>query len=689
MPEHVQAAAALEHPFAVEDAALAADADAAVEWLTQSLCVHGALYVRNARSELVALLRKIKRDLVPVNAVLERLKPRHIAAMPQKVDAALLHVLAQACQSPDLDIAIGFVLGFPAVGDIPPSHWWESKADPATVDLSSLDNEQWRSRAEGNARAAARGDEFVLWERTIAECDEAWPMMQGPFTAADLDERFGRGVWRCMVRFGVLQKGKVRPCDNARASLHNDGTTTHESLVCDSPDFSARAAIRFQAAAERLHRPMWALAGGTDDLADAYRHVPCSQPEYTVVVIIDPVSRQPAYFTMGGFNFGLKSAVLQFNRFPEVMVAVARRLLAIVCTHFYDDYCVVEPTETAAHAQQMLAELHDLVGFPFKEAKHEKAAPKFVFLGVESDLSGAVDGTVTLSVRPERLDSIIECMQQLLDEGRYPPSVAASLCGKLQFTLSWVGGKVGRACMQPLFSPESDCLSPAAADSLRYLIAVLPHLPPHGVSLRPDSTPPALVFSDGAYEEDQSVVAAIGFLVAIPRPDAPPRDPCSPPPRASELSDYYEFYHGAAEVPADLHHALIERKQQIGQVEIIGAIAPYLSVPQLAGRRVIHWIDNQSAEAALCKGYSRVVDSARLVHMFHAWAAAAQASVWFEFVPTDQNVADDPSRDMSLALLPFRPFPGVASSPVRVTFPPLGSLASPGGWAREARAVRP
>ena len=104
---------------------------------------------------------------------------------------------------------------------------------------------------------------------------------------------------------------------------------------------------------------------------------------------------------------------------------------------------------------------------------------------------------------------------------------------------------------------------------------------------------------------------------------------------------------------------------------------------------MIHWIDNQSAEAALCKGYSRVVDSARLVHMFHAWAAAAQASVWFEFVPTDQNVADDPSRDMSLANLPFRPFPGVVSSPVRVTFPPLGSLASPGGWAREARAVRP
>ena len=90
---------------------------------------------------------------------------------------------------------------------------------------------------------------------------------------------------------------------------------------------------------------------------------------------------------------------------------------------------------------------------------------------------------------------------------------------------------------------------------------------------------------------------------------------------------------------------LLRRKQQIGQVELVGAVAPYLSLPaELAGRRVIHFIDNTSALAALAKGYSGVPDSAHIVHVFHAWAAAASASVWFEYVRSKANIADLPSR---------------------------------------------
>ena len=43
------------------------------------------------------------------------------------------------------------------------------------------------------------------------------------------------------------------------------------------------------------------------------------------------------------------------------------------------------------------------------------------------------------------------------------------------------------------------------------------------------------------------------------------------------------------------------RKQQIGQVEQMGALTPYLSVPELAGRLVLHWIDNTAAVTGLIK----------------------------------------------------------------------------------------
>ena len=162
----------------------------------------------------------------------------------------------------------------------------------------------------------------------------------------------------------------------------------------------------------------------------------------------------------------------------------------------------------------------------------------------------------------------------------------------------------------------------------------------------------------------------------------------SPPARRTPsptVRSCYHVWHGAAPVPAELRAALVDRKQQIGQVEIITAITPYLSLPGiLAGRDVVHWIDNTSACAALCKGYSGVPDSARLVHAFHAWAAGARVDAWFEYVPSAANIADEPSRDMSLsagACLLAGVFESEAA-PVR--FPTLHALDDPAGWMRDA-----
>ena len=87
--------------------------------------------------------------------------------------------------------------------------------------------------------------------------------------------------------------------------------------------------------------------------------------------------------------------------------------------------------------------------------------------------------------------------------------------------------------------------------------------------------------------------------------------------------------------------------QKIGHlVELVAALVPYLSLGErLRGRRVIHWIDNSSAVAAATKGYSQRVDSARIVHALHASFTGLRVRVWFEYVRTDANVSDKPSRE--------------------------------------------
>ena len=46
----------------------------------------------------------------------------------------------------------------------------------------------------------------------------------------------------------------------------------------------------------------------------------------------------------------------------------------------------------------------------------------------------------------------------------------------------------------------------------------------------------------------------------------------------------------------------------------------------------------------MVKGYSAQPDSARIVHATHATLAGLEARAWFEYVRTDANVADEPSR---------------------------------------------
>ena len=59
-------------------------------------------------------------------------------------------------------------------------------------------------------------------------------------------------------------------------------------------------------------------------------------------------------------------------------------------------------------------------------------------------------------------------------------------------------------------------------------------------------------------------------------------------------------------------------------------------------------MSNTSAVAASAKGCSSAIDSARIVHAMHATLAGLGVDAWFEYVRTDANVSDAPSReDMS------------------------------------------
>ena len=98
-------------------------------------------------------------------------------------------------------------------------------------------------------------------------------------------------------------------------------------------------------------------------------------------------------------------------------------------------------------------------------------------------------------------------------------------------------------------------------------------------------------------------------------------------------------------VPESFMLTFVRRVQYICQLELLAAVAVYYSLPrELAGRQVIHFIDNSAALAGLAKNAAGAEDSAKIVHSFWALASALDIDVWFEYVASKANVADWPSR---------------------------------------------
>ena len=78
-----------------------------------------------------------------------------------------------------------------------------------------------------------------------------------------------------------------------------------------------------------------------------------------------------------------------------------------------------------------------------------------------------------------------------------------------------------------------------------------------------------------------------------------------------------------------------------------GGLRLYYSIDpsELRDRKVVHWIDNTGALAAMVKGYARQTDGARIVHAFSALVVRLGFSTWFEYVRTKANLAHLPSRE--------------------------------------------
>ena len=183
--------------------------------------------------------------------------------------------------------------------------------------------------------------------------------------------------------------------------------------------------------------------------------------------------------------------------------------------------------------------------------------------------------------------------------------------------------------------------APASTDlrhALRDLAAAITGTPVR--TIRVEYHYPAIIFSDGAYEEQRGDEAGtIGGVV---------------------LDPWTRQYHWYAMAVSPLALAALRRSSEnpIVTIELVAIqVGLFLFSAILAERPIIGFVDNEPGRHAIIRGTSGPVEAASVVQEICDLEIAHKLLCYWARVPSPSNLADDPSRGITPAPLPGWPAP--------------------------------
>jgi hypothetical protein len=370
------------------------------------------------------------------------------------------------------------------------------------------------------------------------------------------------------------------------------------------------------------------------DLKKAYKQWAVAQDHLwaSVITVWNPVEKRPVAMIQCTLPFGAKASVFFFNRLSRLLRLILARLLKLLVLCFYDDFPFFEPMNTSRLARRVSECVLAALGWDYCDdpAKSFPFAETFTALGVVFDLSRLSEGFAFVANKTSRVVSISEFILRIRDKGFSTRAERDSLRGSLHFLERHVFGRAGKFFIQLLDDGEgipTGVLKYDDSAKLRLLSIVewLRLVKPRAV--RPDNNQaPLLIFTDGAEGDVKGCEAACGGLLVDP------------------LDDTVEYFGGP--IPDVLvREWRAERQKIIAQAELLPVLlAKRCWQQRTANRRVLFFVDNESAKFACVNMMSWSVHSKRIIAAIVKFDIDNQSWTWYSRVPSFSNPADPPSR---------------------------------------------
>ena len=547
---------------------------------------------------------------------------------------------------PDTSQAVAFVSGFGIVGEFQHTGVFRPiNLDKAEADIS---REEWLqdapSRIENVMNQGPPRHPDLIYQLTMEEQKKGF--CSSFLTKQEVDDLFGRGKWRPLERFLVIDpSGKPRVIDNARKTEHNRATLMRETIHTTNVDF-VPSCIRM-VVAESLQRlgytsldslrqsdimtllPWLAPRIATDDLPDAYRGHPVRDDHlpFSIVVVWTPWGWM--FVVMYGLAFGLESAVVNFNRFPMLGVAAARRCVSSICAAYFDDELSVDLLLHASVSKPGLIMIFQLMGSPPQASKGFATAANRTYLGASLHV-GSVPLDLCVQVQPKTTTTIKVAarINQTLESGVLQSDDAGKLRGDAQWLFSMTAGRIGKIASPLLteagkFQTTTYALKPRDRETLQFLLRAVKLPRPRMIPLFGSATHLVRIYSDASFENQSLRLGWVIFDPRLPKPIG-----------------------RTALVSPQVLQRWIPRKQQIYPGEAVCALViPIFHEQLLSDSDIIHFIDNEAAAASLIRGTSTQEDVHEIVLSSSLLYHNMGSRVWYEWVDTKANPSDGLSRN--------------------------------------------
>ena len=625
---HMLQSSALPSPFLTRDWP-----DADVEFVAYTIGVwreHLPLLAKRQRQ----IVRSVVQAVSPLQEALCRFRCESATRVAANKNSAVIAFFTSLLRWPDVWQAKEMIQGFSIVGEVPVSGLFRAITPHLSKDP---DTQKWLAEdavAAVDAIMQSSPGRHAAEIQRVTEKEQAKGFCSAWLTRSQLDARFGRGGWRPLERFLIEQAdGKLRVIDNARRTGHNVHTEMNETIHVVSVEFVAAAAQQVANHLPRHERPPQEASSwlrmrlATDDLPDAYRGHPVRDDQLCFSIVAVFVEGAGWRFTiLYGLAFGLESAVVNFNRFPLLAVAVCRRCLSGMNAAYFDDELSVDFHSESAVSQLALKLVCKAFGAEPQAAKSFPPAPDRNYLGTSVHVGAFLcEGTICVQPKFATVVKVCTRLQAALHSGTLPRDLAGRLRGDLIWLFS-VNSGYGAKYAGPLLTRfqhgDNDALSAEDRLVLQSLLAIVLQAPPRMFCLQDCARPFTRVYSDASFEGG---VLRLGW-VAFPSDGAQPQG-------------------GTCLVPSAVLESWKSRRQQIYPGETLAVLLVPMLLPQyFVAADVLWFIDNQASVTAVIKGCSAEGDVHEIAHLAAVSRCAQRTKVWFEWIDSDSNPSDGLSR---------------------------------------------